>query len=93
MNMETIITDTHELLNISNKINEIIDIVKSIAEQTNLLALNAAIESARVENLGRGFLLLLVKFENYQSKRKNLYLTLQSSLKKQMNKLPVSRLP
>ena len=46
MNMETIITDTHELLNISNKINEIIDIVKSIAEQTNLLALNAAIESA-----------------------------------------------
>ncbi len=47
MNMETIITDTHELLNISNKINEIIDIVKSIAEQTNLLALNAAIESAR----------------------------------------------
>ncbi len=40
-NMETIITDTHELLDISNKINEIIDIVKSIAEQTNLLALNA----------------------------------------------------
>ena len=32
-NMETIITDTHELLDISNKINEIIDIVKSIAEQ------------------------------------------------------------
>ena len=81
MNMETIITDTHELLNISNKINEIIDIVKSIAEQTNLLALNAAIESARAENLGKGFLLLRAKSENYQSKRKNLYLTLQSSSK------------
>ena len=50
-NMATIITDTHELLDISNKINEIIDIVKSIAEQTNLLALNAAIESARAGNL------------------------------------------
>ena len=33
MNMETIITDTHELLDISNKINEIIDIVKSIASK------------------------------------------------------------
>ncbi len=83
MNMETIITDTHELLNISNKINEIIDIVKSIAEQTNLLALNAAIESARAGEFGeRVFLLLLAKSENYQSKRKNLYLTLQSSSKK-----------
>lgn len=56
-NMETIITDTHELLDISNKINEIIDIVKSIAEQTNLLALNAAIESARAGNLAKAFLL------------------------------------
>ena len=55
-NMETIITDTHELLDISNKINEIIDIVKSIAEQTNLLALNA-IESARAGEFGKGFLL------------------------------------
>lgn len=54
-NMETIITDTHELLDISNKINEIIDIVKSIAEQTNLLALNAAIESARAGEFGKGF--------------------------------------
>ena len=42
---------------ISNKINEIIDIVKSIAEQTNLLALNAAIESARAGNLAKAFLL------------------------------------
>ena len=56
-NMETIITDTHELLDISNKINEIIDIVKSIAEQTNLLALNAAIESARAGDLAKAFLL------------------------------------
>nr|WP_242145115.1 MULTISPECIES: globin-coupled sensor protein [unclassified Bacillus cereus group] len=54
-NMETIITDTRELLDISKKINEIIDIVKSIAEQTNLLALNAAIESARAGEFGKGF--------------------------------------
>ncbi|PEB56932.1 chemotaxis protein [Bacillus pseudomycoides] len=54
-NMETIIEDTRELLDISKKINEIIDIVKSIAEQTNLLALNAAIESARAGEFGKGF--------------------------------------
>ncbi|MEH7455726.1 globin-coupled sensor protein [Bacillus sp. JJ1127] len=54
-NMEIIIEDTRELLDISKKINEIIDIVKSIAEQTNLLALNAAIESARAGEFGKGF--------------------------------------
>lgn len=54
-NMGTIIEDTRELLDISQKINEIIDIVKSIADQTNLLALNAAIESARAGEFGKGF--------------------------------------
>ncbi|WP_429761262.1 methyl-accepting chemotaxis protein [Bacillus sp. S14(2024)] len=54
-NMQTIIQDTQELLVISKKINEIIDIVKSIADQTNLLALNAAIESARAGEFGKGF--------------------------------------
>ncbi|MGG2017321.1 globin-coupled sensor protein [Bacillus sp. S10(2024)] len=53
--MQTIIQDTQELLVISKKINEIIDIVKSIADQTNLLALNAAIESARAGEFGKGF--------------------------------------
>ncbi|WP_372767764.1 methyl-accepting chemotaxis protein [Pseudoalteromonas sp.] len=38
-----------------NKIEEVMNAIKSISDQTNLLALNAAIESARAGEHGRGF--------------------------------------
>ena len=44
-----------ELGDRSEKVDEIVDLIRSIAEQTNLLALNAAIEAARAGEAGRGF--------------------------------------
>ena len=93
MNMETIITDTHELLDISNKINEIIDIVKSIAKQTNLLALNAAIESARAGEFGKGFSVVAGEIRKLSEQTKESIFNVTKLVEKQMNKLSVSRLP
>ncbi len=44
-----------ELVELTNKVNEIVSSVGAIAEQTNLLSLNATIEAARAGENGKGF--------------------------------------
>lgn len=44
-----------QLVEMANRVNDIVNSVKAIADQTNLLALNASIEAARAGEHGRGF--------------------------------------
>ena len=48
-------TQIEQLVEMAQRVNDIVNGVAAIAEQTNLLALNASIEAARAGESGRGF--------------------------------------
>ncbi|WAJ35541.1 methyl-accepting chemotaxis protein [Pseudomonas sp. GOM7] len=53
--MNTTTASIERLSQDAQRIDAVLDVIKSVAEQTNLLALNAAIEAARAGEQGRGF--------------------------------------
>ncbi|MBP3888948.1 MAG: CZB domain-containing protein [Cellulosilyticum sp.] len=54
----------------TQKINDIVAIVKGIADQTNLLALNASIEAARAGEAGKGFAVVANEVKNLANSTK-----------------------